>query len=187
VTIVKTRRILVLAGVVVAATVAVGAPAGAGREPNSAPLTIQKVVVGTAPPGTQFVVDLNCVTGSEGQDQVVFDEFGQPVGPNTVFFGGPNECTPTESQTGGAATVSYACEGTIPPIEPEPPEPPESTADEWPIPQGATPISDPCDAAGPQPEPILVFIGAPNQDATVTITNTFAEPAAVVVEPAFTG
>jgi len=182
----RTGRFLLAAGAVALATAALAAPSGAGEQ-DAAPLTIEKVIVGTPPPGTQFVVEFNCENGNNTLDQVTFDEFGEPVGPNTTFFLDPDECAPTETQTGGASSVSYACEGTIPNNSPPTvPQPPESG--DWPVTQGGR-ITDPCAAAGPQSEPITVFIVAEGQDATVTVTNTFLapEPAPVVVEPSFTG
>lgn len=56
--------------------------------------------------------------------------------------------------------------------------------------QQEVPITDPCGAAGPQPAPISVFIVTEDQDATVTVHNTFAPVTpspAVVIQPAFTG
>ena len=52
-------------------------------------------------------------------------------------------------------------------------------------------LTDPCAAAGPQAEPMTVFIEREDQDAAVTVTNTFPEPPAaapaVVIAPTFTG
>ena len=75
------------------------------------------------PPGTQFVETLAC-QGTEGNsiifnggqppaasEQFVFDAQGNPIGTgDTATFVGPGSCTVTETQTGGAASVTYQCE-----------------------------------------------------------------------------
>jgi hypothetical protein len=180
----RTGRAITLVAVAAFGSAFVAAPAGGG-EGQAAPLTVQKVVVGEAPPGTQFVVEFDCEDGNNTLDAVVFDEFGDPVGPDTTSFTDPDECSVVETQTGGAATVSYECTGSFP----DSPEPPTDTGDAWPEPEGA-PADSPCDTSGPQAEPITVFIVTEGQEATVTVTNTFPpppEPEPLVVEPAFTG
>ena len=197
------RRFTVLAGVVAlaAGSLVVASPAGAGGPGTAAPLTIEKVVEGPVPPGTQFVVTIAC-EGSEAEapqiidnfpnsplssKTVTFDETGAPVGPNVLFFVGPGFCIVTETGTGGAAQVSYACAGQI--LEPPPPSTTSTTASNQ-VDGGFSAqnglLTDPCAAAGPQTEPMTVFIEAPFQDAAVTVTNTFP-PTPVVIAPTFTG
>jgi hypothetical protein len=102
-----------------------------------------------------------------------------------IGFGGPGECTVTETATGGASSVTYACTGTIP----VPADGAKGFGDVAPA-QEAVPITDPCGAAGPQATPMTVFIEDPDQTATVTVHNTFdpiTPSPAVVIQPAFTG
>jgi hypothetical protein len=187
-------------GVTVAAAAAAAVPAlpaGAGRT-GVAPLHVRKVVVGPVPAETQFVVVVSCdgdivFNGSGGSSAtLVFDAQGNPVGTgDTVTFNGGGECTVTETQNGGAASVSYQCEGSVPP---------PTTASGASLLDGAGRFSPrlaglqllPCQTSGPQSEPIGVNIASENQEATVMVTNTFADPgtsAAVPVEaePRFTG
>lgn len=185
------------AGVLVSAVVLVALaalPAGAG-DGAAAPLHIRKVVVGPVPAGTQFVVTVTCdpptiTPGGVSSQQFVFDAQGNPVGTgDTVTFEGPTSCTVTETQTGGAASVTYECEGTLPP--PNDLGGSGRFSARLGIPQG--PI---CPSSGPQSDPITVNIIASRQEATVTVTNTFVpapapptpEPAVAVEEaPSFTG
>ena len=188
--------------VVAAAMVAMTAvPAGAGNG-GDAPLTVRKVVVGPVPAGTQFVVTVAC-EGRRGEpiihtggppaasQDLVFDAQGNPVGTDTVTFDAGGECLVTETQSGGAASLSYQCEGSAPPPD----------MNETVLPTGAGRFSPrlaglqllPCQTSGPQSEPIGVNIASEGQEATVTVTNTFVDPgsamAAVPVEavPLFTG
>jgi hypothetical protein len=182
-----------------AALVAVAAlPAGAGDD--AAPLHIRKVVVGPVPPGTQFVETLAC-EGREGNPnisspsgpvssvQFVFDAQGNPVGTgDTATFTGPGTCTVTETQNGGAASVSYQCEGTLPPPNGEI----EVTGGRFSPRPAQNGEAEVCPSSGPQSDPITVNIISANQEATATVTNTFVDPgtpAAVAVEavPLFTG
>lgn len=89
-----------------AALALAASPAGAGKPPE---LTVTKVVDGTAPPGAQYVVEIDC----EGADiqpssQLTFTGAGSQT--VQVFDSGVT-CTVVESATSGAA-VSYACEIT---------------------------------------------------------------------------
>jgi hypothetical protein len=196
-------RISVLALGAAALAFAVVAPgASAGILGEAAPLTIVKTVSGPVPAGTTFTATIQCVPDpapeaadgiidngtEEGTDvaTVTFDATGQPTSPDTVSFNGPGTCTVTETGNGGAASTTYACEGTIPPLDEE--EPPGGVGAFQELPE-----FDPvCPSAGPQAAPITVNIEAPSQSATVTIANTFTaaapQPAAqVVAQPAFTG
>ena len=111
-------------GVVVVATalaVLPALPTGAGRT-GAAPLHVRKVVVGPVPAETQFVVVVSCdddivFNGSGGSSAtLVFDAQGNPVGTgDTVTFTNEGECTVTETQNSGAASVSYQCEGSVSP------------------------------------------------------------------------
>jgi hypothetical protein len=170
------------------------APAASAGDPiGAAPLTVVKTVSGTVPAGTTFTATIQCQGGAvfDGGGttrSVTFDAQGQPTGPSTFTFDdGPGTCTVTETANGGATTTTYACAGENPVDEIEPP-----------IKEGfepsavLTPDDPPCTAAGPQTAPIVVNIVAEDQDATITIANTFVEPTPqaapqVVAQPAFTG
>jgi hypothetical protein len=201
-----------LAGLVSAAALALGigavgftqmASAGVGPQEGLAPLTIVKTVSGPVPAGTTFTATVDCggdhiifVQGDDPTDTatVTFDSTGQPTSPDIVTFVDGGQCTVTETASGGATTTRYACEGSIP-------EPPSTTTTTEAVPKsegGVFPSAvlpdDPiCTAAGPQAAPIAVNIEDEDQEATVTIANTFAaaqpiQPAAqVVAQPTFTG
>ena len=186
--------------VATAALVALPAlPAGAGVDGGAQPiLTIHKVVVGPVPAGTQFVETVNCDgeiirPGGPGSSsrQLTFDAQGNPVTSGSIDFIDDGQCTVTETQTGGAASVVYECEGTVPP-----PVTLQGSGRSSPRLAGpATP--QPCETSGPQSDPITVNIFGEDEEVTVTVTNTFVEPgtapapgtpaAAVVGEPVFTG
>jgi hypothetical protein len=187
-----------LAGVLSAAALAVGLSAvgftqvaSAGLEPiGAAPLTIVKTVSGPVPAGTTFTATIECDdtiidTGEDPTDEatVTFDASGQPTSADTFTFNDPGQCTVTETATGGAATTTYACAGTVP-VDSEG--------------VGGAAIVEPdepiCPAAGPQVGPITVNIVFEEQTATATIANTFVaaplQPQVapqIVAQPAFTG
>ena len=185
--------------VVAAALVALPAlPAGAGVDGGSAPiLTIRKVVVGPVPAGTQFVETVSCDgdiirPGGPGSSsrQLTFDAQGNPATSSSLEFIDDGQCTVTETQTGGAASVTYECEGTVPP-----PMMLEGSGRSSPRVAGPAP-PQPCETSGPQSDPITVNIVGEDEEVTVTVTNTFVDPgsaaaatpaAAVVGEPLFTG
>jgi hypothetical protein len=201
-------RLSVLALGAGALAVGVLAPgASAGIRQDAAPLTIVKTVSGPVPAGTTFTATLQCTPfelaaaspgdggmindGGEGTNtaQVHFDATGQPTSPDTFFFYRPGTCTVTETATGGATSTTYACEGTIPDDEEEVPAPIDGVGSFQ-----AEDITDPCGTAGPQAAPITVVIEDQDQDATVTVANTFTAPeqpikpaAQIVAQPAFTG
>jgi hypothetical protein len=164
--------------------------AGAGLAPIlDAPLTIVKTVSGTVPAGTTFTVNLHCPdgnidTGAESDAAaitdtdatVTFDASGQPTSPDTIGFDGEGTCTVTETANGGASSVTYACEGTIPPIDSVKGFGGVSAQQELP--------TDPCESAGPQAAPISVLIVEPDQEATVTVHNTFTDPVQPPIQPA---
>ena len=180
-------RAVVAAGSVALVVLGLSAlPAGAGAGPiSAAPLTIVKTVSGPVPAGTTFTATLECdddvITGGSDTATVSFDSTGQPTTPDVITFTNSTSCTVTETATGGAATTTYACEGTEPP------------ASESPSAQQVEPEPI-CPSAGPQAGPITVNIEFEDQTATVTIHNTFNAPPAppqvapqVVAQPAFTG
>jgi Domain of unknown function (DUF5979) len=188
-----------LVGVTVAALALVAlaaGPAGAGVDGGSQPtLTIRKVVVGPVPAGTQFVETVNCDgdiirPGGPGSSsrQLTFDAQGNPATSGSIDFIDDGQCTVTETQTGGAASVVYECEGTVPP-------PLMLQGSGRSSPRVAGPAAPPpCETSGPQSDPITVNIVGEDEEVTVTVTNTFVEPGtapvpAVAVEeaPRFTG
>ena len=81
------------------------APAGAGKR-IGAQIDVEKVVVGTPPPGTTYAVVLTCDDG-----QVFPLTFNGPDAQVvTVLLSEPGMiCTVTEPGTGGASSVSFAC------------------------------------------------------------------------------
>jgi hypothetical protein len=185
----KVLGVMVVASALVALT---ALPAGAGLD--AAPLTVRKVPVGPVPAGTQFVVTIACAepiistdNGSVSSTQLVFDAQGNPVGPDTVEFSDFGTCTVTETQTGGAASVVYECEGSFTPGGLGS----EGGGGRFGLRNG--PPRRVCETSGPQSEPITMHIVSPAQNATVTVTNTFVaqpppEPAAAVEDaPRFTG
>lgn len=174
------------------------ATAGGGEGPGAAPLTIVKTVSGPVPAGTTFTVSVQCTPDEEPSDAgaamidggnsatVTFDAAGQPTSPDVITFDGPGVCTVTETATGGAATTTYACEGSVP-EEPDVPEEVLPEADGGFSAQQVEPTPV-CATTGPGP--ITVNIFAEDQEATVTVNNTFATPtpaAQIQARPLFTG
>jgi hypothetical protein len=182
-----------------ALALAIFAPgAGAGSQAGSAPLTVVKTVSGAVPAGTTFTATIQCdgdmiFTGGESTDvaTVTFDATGQPTSADVIGFEGPGECEISETAQGGAATVSYACEGVQgTPVDDEPPLEPLG----FDVSPSAVVLPPVCATVGANG--VEVNISAPDQSGTVTITNTFVplqplqpiQPAAqVVAQPAFTG
>lgn len=82
------------------------APAGAGKQVG-VPITVEKIVVGTPPTGTTYAVVLTCDDG-----QVFPLTFNGPDAQvATVLLSDPGMiCTVTEPGTGGASSVTFACE-----------------------------------------------------------------------------
>jgi hypothetical protein len=123
--------------------------------------------------------------------QPTFDAQGNPVTGDSFEFVDNGQCTVTETQTGGAASVTYECEGTVP-------QPMMLDGAGRSSPRG--PVARPplCETSGPQSDPIIVNIVGEDEEVTVTVTNTFVDPgtaaavpgapaAAVEGEPRFTG
>ena len=102
-------KILAAIGLAAATVVALGAPASAGENLH---VEVNKIVVGSAPAGTTFTVHYTCTDGGPSGD-LTFDATGDPVPANDNFFNANvpgTTCTITETGTGGATTVEYACE-----------------------------------------------------------------------------
>ena len=103
------KRILALLAIAAASLVALGTVVSAGENLH---VEVNKVVVGSAPAGTTFTVHYACTDGGPSGD-LTFDATGDPVPANDNFFnsGVPGTtCTITETGTGGATTVAYACQ-----------------------------------------------------------------------------
>jgi hypothetical protein len=130
---------------------------------ESAPVTVTKVVSGTAPAGATFHIMMEC-TGSGGSPNIVDDETYPADGGSPAGFGIPagyeGDCTFTEDVTSGA-TVTYACSVTQ---------------------VGAAT----CGGGGTSPVTLNVNDPSPGELAAVTVTNTFAADA-VVALPTTTG
>jgi hypothetical protein len=158
----------------------------------AAPLTIKKLTTGTtAAAGTTYTLALTCADprinpsfGGEGEGVASLDltftvdgaGVPQPASGYTVGFGGPTDCTVTETGAGGAASASFECTGAFGAND--------AAAADW-VRATALP-DDPCVSNGPVPDSIGVAIEDPGQNATVTVTNTVVA-AAVLIAPRFTG
>jgi hypothetical protein len=181
--------VLASAGVVAGISAAsAGAPALTNR------LTILKTVSGEVPEGTTFTVTVECDhdvidDGEGGTDTATatFDAEGQPTNAaadQIDLLSTIGTCTVTETEDGGATSTTYECEGgpTV----------------------SATAVALVCPEPGPVEESITVNKSYPAIDATVTVDNTFPEPAttttttapppqqpaaspAIVARPVFTG
>ncbi len=162
----------------------------------AAPLTVTKTAVGAATPGTTFTMHVACESAtiafgvaelSDVDLQFTVDESGtvQPAVGQSIGFFGPNDCTVTETGSGGATSTSYECVGSgASEIEPA-----ATSSARWDggvgVATAANP-DDPCVTSGPQAEAMEVAIVAPNQEATVAVTNVLPA-AAVALQPRFTG
>ena len=184
-----TRALVTVASTAVLALALFAPAAGAGKGPSqAAPLTVLKTTTGTVPAGTTFTATVACdddiiYTGEDSiaEATVTFAADGQPTSADTIYFTNDGVCTVTETATGGATTTTYACEGSIPALEEE---------SEGVFGEQAVPVEPVCATTGPGP--ITVNIITESQEATVTIHNTFTDPAPqpaaqVVAQPAFTG
>lgn len=90
------------------ALVAFAAPASAGGNMH---VEVNKVVVGTAPPGTTFTVHFDCTAPGPDGD-LTFDATGQPVPAFSNFFNDGTlgtTCTISETGTGGAEATTILC------------------------------------------------------------------------------
>jgi hypothetical protein len=103
------RRLAMVASLLIVGTVATSvAPAGAGETTipqETATLTVNKVVQGDAPSDAEFVILVSCE--GIGDRELTF---GSEGGSDEVIFFSPDQCTITETETGGAVDVT-------PPIE----------------------------------------------------------------------
>ena len=102
-------KLLAAVGIIAAALLALAAPASAGDNMH---VEVNKVVVGTPPPGTTFTVHFDCTDGGPDGD-LTFNASGNPVPANSNFFndGFPGTtCTITEPGTGSATSVSISCQ-----------------------------------------------------------------------------
>jgi hypothetical protein len=107
---------LLAVGALAALAVGFMSPADAGRGASNT-FRVVKVVNGPVPAGTVFEVEVACTTDtpaapSEGGASATlqFDEDGNPIGSDSIpadFF---ESCHAEETEDGGAASVSYACE-----------------------------------------------------------------------------
>ena len=163
------RLFLVLA--VVAAGLMIAPAISDAAVVSTATLVITKVVEGPAPAGTEFTVEVDCpALPHDDQASDEADPEGPFPNPRTVTFtadGGTQsvdlfpteapECTVTETDTGGADSVTYAA-GDV-------------TAD--------------CTVtAGDDSATVSILLdGVLETSCEVIITNTFAEPEPPPVEP----
>jgi hypothetical protein len=170
----KAARAL-LVGVVVPGLWLAAFTSGAGA--GAVEFEILKTVNGAPPPGTVFEVTLACdgVTilpgGEGGQSQAVvrFDAAGTPQDVSAFRFDGEGTCTVTETQTGGASSVTYECF----------------------IKGGEEGVPGPCTPSGPQSNPVTLNVTTPRSPSSVVVTNTFEpqqppeppRPPAVVAPP----
>lgn len=102
------RRLLAAGAISALALVAVAAPASAG---GNLRVDVNLVIVGTAPTGTIFTVHYVC-TGGQPSGDFQFDAAGNPLPADSNFFNTGafgTTCTISETATGGAAAVAYAC------------------------------------------------------------------------------
>jgi len=102
--------VLAVLGLIASALVAFSPPAFAGTNMH---VDVNKVVVGTAPTGTTFVVHFDCSDGGGPTGDLSFDAEGNPEAPASNEFNDGmlgSTCTITETATGGAATVAITCE-----------------------------------------------------------------------------
>ena len=159
-------------------------------------LEVEKDVVGTATAG--FVVRVSCTPADDVLSTVVtvdeadlpFTKDGEPDASDPpagwVVADGAwqledealaaSTCTATELDTGGATTVSYACEYT------------EGVTNG----SGAADLVEPgCPGptSGPSATPAAVTFYGDGDSGVLTVTNTFEEepPAPVEIQPTFTG
>jgi hypothetical protein len=102
------KRAALVAVVASAMTLAIAvSPAGAGpgvtatTEGQTATLTITKVVQGTPPAGTEFMISVECE--ASGPYQLTFGATG---GQKDIIFTGPDQCTSTEPDNGGASSTT---------------------------------------------------------------------------------
>ena len=102
-------KLLAAVGITAVALLALSAPASAGENMH---VEVNKIVVGTPPPGTTFTVHFDCTDGGPDGD-LTFNAAGNPVPANSNFFNDGflgTTCTITEPGTGGATSVGISCQ-----------------------------------------------------------------------------
>ena len=165
----RALRAALVSGSVGMLAIAMWAPAAdAGLQIQPfAEITVAKTVSGPVPEGTTFTASLECdddiiIDGNDFTDsvEVTFDATGQPTSPDTFGLDDPGSCTVTETDDGGASSTTYECESVAP------------VNDEARIEQ----VEPGCSDAGPVSDPITVNIEVEEQQATMTINNTFVAP-----------
>jgi hypothetical protein len=121
-----------------------------GQQVNT--LTVDKSVVGTAPSGTVFTVQVHC-TG-DGDTTLYFNAAGHSSSSNGTPISAPvinpdptDTCTVTESVSGGASSIAYECE------------------------LGAAHVGATCNSNN-----VVQYTNASGASATIVVTNTFEEP-----------
>jgi len=171
----KTVRVMAMMAGVLGMLALFAAPVSAGQSfPNM--VTIKKVVSGAVPAGTTFTVHVVCnVTVGKGVPvvtDVLFDSTGAVTSGNSVIGAlASYECTATETVSGGATSVGFAC--------------------------AKTGVRAVCTETSTSAS--VEFIDETGSTGTITVTNTFPPPPVVVptppivpapevvVAPAFTG
>ena len=112
----RLHRIAAVAAIATLAAAAVSAgiatPGGAQAIDNQVHLTVNKVVAGNQPAGTQFTIDISCSRNGDPptSSSVVMNGPGN-VAEADYLLDGPVVCTITEPATGGA-TASFDCSTT---------------------------------------------------------------------------
>jgi hypothetical protein len=153
-----------LAAAIVAGTVLLPTVADAGSPAPPRPvIEVVKVVEGDVSVDTEFVVSIECDTPEPLSAEFTFGPGG---GTQSADFSDDNQCLVTETDDGGAESVTY-----------------EATC------------SGECVADPPTEDGVVLHLQQNGAVATVTVTNTFPEavpvepaPATVVdAAPAFTG
>jgi hypothetical protein len=78
-------------------------------------LDVLKNVIGEPAPGTEFTIFVNC-DGADFDQFLLFDEFGNLTSGTTPITGIPlgTECTVSETEDGGADSVTYDPDGGTP-------------------------------------------------------------------------
>jgi hypothetical protein len=100
------KRAAIVASAAVVVSLAAASPVDAGVTPTTgegetATLTVNKVVQGTAPADAEFVIIVECE--ESGPYEL---SFGPEGGAEDVVFFDADLCTVTETQTGGAVDVT---------------------------------------------------------------------------------
>jgi len=144
------RRLFGVVAAIALASGAMFALVGPASAQVTSTLTILKNVSGVVPSGTVFAVQVSCTSAPSSQT-VWFDETGHAsdstghqISGNVIDVGATNTCTVSETYSGGASSITYACaEG-----------------------------SDSPDTNCTQDNQVE-YTGASGNSATITVTNTF--------------